>query len=149
MTRTVLAIVAVDDAGRIVGTDPGSFREYEEWTPEEFDRFRADALTALETAALLSETARRNEARLRLVLDAAAGAGVFRGGRVDLSPVLRPYFDAWVVEYEQRRRLSGRIGKWLGRSASKARHLLLKIFLEGFGAAFRWAWRELQQILKK
>jgi len=145
MTRTLLAIVETTEAGDVLRT----VRAYEEWTPEEFDRFRADALEALETAAVLTETARRNEARLRLVLDAAAGAGVFRGGRVDLSPVLRPYFDAWVVEYESRRRWHGRLTKWLSRSASKARHLLLKIFLEGFGAAARWVWRELQSILKK
>lgn len=107
-------LVIIDAAGRVVEdhgpTTPAEFRELARQTNEAFrerDHCR--------------EVTRTNEARLAMLLNALARAGVLRPeGRVDLSPGLRPYFDAFMVEYENRQTLRKRIDRHLANLRKRA-----------------------------
>lgn len=119
MTR--LAIVETDDTGKVSSI----VRDIEDCTSAEWDEIMRITQENAEKARLLTD----NEVKLNLLLQGMASAGLFRENKLDLYPTLKPCFETFMAEYEQKKGLAKRFDAWQRKMRTK----LLKKFFDVAG----------------
>ncbi|PMD95528.1 hypothetical protein BWI97_14325 [Siphonobacter sp. BAB-5405] len=114
MTRsgvTRLALVETDAAGKVSAV----VRDIEDCTSEEWDEIVRRTQENAEKARLFTN----NEAKMNLILQGLASAGLFRENQLNLYPVLKPYFDTLIAEHEEKKGWAKKLDTWKRNQRNK------------------------------